>query len=381
MPFFIFNSWPTHLYKMKESTISKLESLQISRKIFEGIRYKASDEDISDLSKNIIMLEQRGLTELNRRLICCRTSFWDTLVEHNFAVSVVSVLDPSVSICYEPNEGLQRPPDFKITKNAITYWIQIKNLSRLERENRRAKIIEEIGRKISAIQIGKILSCKLAEDFSQSDIADLIAYISQVATTAHESEEFIFGNETSPKAKLEFWLPNRISLSHLSLGVSGDIDMVEQTGLAKEQIKQSVRNATGAFYWSANEKIINLVAMDSALHKDIDICDAVFGSEFDGPRAGHLVWRRNPDGLFEKHPFNERLVGVIALRRKDKEVPVSKYRMLFFLNETFKNCKENITSLFSFDQIIIKDMRPPMGSANFGNQANKRNGEEARSAE
>lgn len=359
---------------MTDSLISESNSLILSRKIFEGTRYIATDEEIRDLSRNIILLEQRGLTELNRRLIDCRTSVWDTLVEHNFAVSMVSLLDPNVSICYEPTEGLKRPPDFKITKNANTYWIQIKNLARLERENRQAKIIEEIKRQISAIKIGKILSCTLAEDFSQSDIAGLIAYISEVATTAHESEEFTFPNEISPKAKLEFWNPKEIALSHLSLGVSGDIDMVNQTGLAKEQIKQSVRNATGAFDWNSNEKTINLVAMDSELQKDIDICDALFGSEFDGFRAGHLVWGRKPDGLFEEYSFNERLVGVIALRRKDKGLPVSKYRMLFFLNETFMNCKENIASLFSFDQIIRYNLRPPMGSANFGNQANKKNG-------
>lgn len=47
--------------------------------------------------------------------------------------------------------------------------------------------------------------------------------------------------------------------------------MVEQTGLAKEQIKQSVLNAAGAFDWIADNKTINLVAMDSETHKDINI--------------------------------------------------------------------------------------------------------------
>jgi hypothetical protein len=351
---------------MAESTISELESLVVSRKIFEGTRYTASDEDIRDLSRNIILLEQRGLTKLNQRLVESGKKVWDTLVEHNFAVSMVSVLDPSVSICYEPTEGLQRPPDFKITKNAITYWIQIKNLSRLERENRQGKIIEEIGRQIEAIKIGKFLGCDLAEDFSQNNIAGLIAYISQIATRANEGEEFIFGNEASPKAKLEFWLPNRISLSHLSLGVSGDIDMVDQTGFAKEQIKQSVRNASGAFDWSANEKNINLVGMDSESQKDIDVCDALFGTEFEGCRAGRHVWRRDLDGLFKNHPFNERIVGIIALRKKNKLVPISTYKMSFFLNEAFKNFEDYLMNLFPFEQIIRYNMRPPMGFQNFG---------------
>lgn len=339
---------------MAESTISELESLVVSRKIFEGTRYKTSEEDIRDLSRNIIMLEQRGLTELNQRLINGGTCVWDTIVEHNFAV------------CYEPTEGLQRPVDFKITKNAITYWIQIKNLSRLERENKQDKIIEEIGRQIEVIKIGKFLGCNLAEDFSQSDIEGLIAYISQKAKRANEREEFIFGNEASPKAKLKFWLPKRISLSHLSLGTSGDIDMVDQTGFAKEQIKQSVRNVSGAFDWSANEKNINLVGMDSESQKDIDICDALFGTEFEGCRADHHVWRRELDGLFKKYPFNERLVGIIALRKKNKWVTISTYKMLFFLNEAFKNFEDNVINLFSFEQIIRYNMRPPMGSPNFG---------------
>ncbi|MGD9851653.1 MAG: hypothetical protein AB7T38_10315 [Nitrospirales bacterium] len=352
---------------MTELTTSESDSLSVSRKIFEGTRYKASDEDIRNLARNIFLLEQRGLTKLNQRLMKSGKKVWDTLVEHNFAVSMISLLDSSVSICYEPTEGLQRPPDFKITNGTRTYWIQIKNLSRLERENRQAKIFEEIERKISAISIGKFLSCELAEDFSRSEIPALIAYISKVAKTAPEGEVFIFGNEITIKAEFEFWLPNRISLSHLSLGVSGDIDMVNQTGLGKEQIRQSVRNATGAFDWSANDQTINLVAMDSELQTDIDICDAVFGTEFERFRAGHPSWGRKSDGLFKEYPINKRLVGVIALRRKDKAVPVSKYRMLLFLNESFKDCTDIVSSLFPFEQIVSYDMRPPMGSANFCN--------------
>ena len=362
---------------MTDLPISGSHSLIDSRKIFERTQYVASDEDIGDLSRNMMLLEQRGLAKLNQRLIDCPSSFWDTLVEHNFAVSMVSVLDSSDSICYEPTVGLQRPPDFKITRNGITYWVQIKNLSKLEKENRQEKIFKEIERRISAIKISKFLGCDLAEDFSESDIPALIAFISKVAKMAREGQEFLFGN----KAKLEFWLPQRSSLSHLSLGVSGDIDMVDQTGLAEEQVKQSIRNATRAFDWSADEKTINLIAMGSDSQNDIDICDALFGTEFEAFSDGHQSWGRKPGGMFEEHPFNQRLVGVIVLKRKDKKRPLSKYRMLFFLNESFMKCTENITSLFSFDQIVRYNMRPPMGTVNFGYPADRRKGEEARSAE
>lgn len=361
---------------MTESTISELDSLEVSRKIFEGTRYKATADDIGDLSRNMILLEKRGLSKLNQRLIESGRKVWDTFVEHNFAASIVSVLDPTVSICYEPIEGLRQPPDFKITKNSITYWIQIKNLSRLERENRQASVIKEIGKQISAIKIGKFLGCKLAEDFSSEDIADLIDYISQIAERANENKEYIFGNEASPRAILEFWSPDKTCLSHLSMGVSGDIDIINQTGLAKEQIKKSVLNATRAFDWSTDKKIINLVAMDSESQEDIDICDALFGTEFESFKAGDHAWSRESDGLFRKHPLNERLAGVITLRKKNRLAPTSAYNMLFFLNDAFKHCEDKITSLFPLEQVIKYNMRPPMGFANFGNQDNKRNGEQ-----
>jgi hypothetical protein len=201
---------------MTGPTISESDALIISRDIFEGTRYKATDADIRKLSQNIILLERRGLTKLNQRLIEGGRKIWDTFVEHNFAVSIVSLLGPNVCICYEPSEGLQRPPDFKITKNAVTYWIQIKNLAKLERENRQANIIKEIGRRISDIKISKFLGCKLAEDFCPSEIAGLIAYITQIAKEANDSKEYILGKETSPKAKLEFWFPNKVPLSHLT---------------------------------------------------------------------------------------------------------------------------------------------------------------------
>ncbi len=39
---------------------------------------------------------------------------------------------------------MQRPPDFKVEIGGITYWIQMKDLSKLERENRQDKIIQKM---------------------------------------------------------------------------------------------------------------------------------------------------------------------------------------------------------------------------------------------
>jgi hypothetical protein len=355
--------------------MSLSEAIVTSRHIFEKIRYSATDDDIRNLSRNVILLQSRGLAKLNERLIEGGRKIWDTFVEHNFAASIASQLDSAISILYEPTEGLQRPPDFKIIKNGITYWVQIKNLAILERENRQANIIKEIGRQISVIRVGKFLGCKLAETFSERDITELVSFITQIAKDANEWQEYIFGEETSPKAIIEFWLPNKADRSHLTIGTSDDIDMVEQTGKAKEQIRQSVLNAAGAFDWPADAKTVNLVAMDSNNYEDIDICDALFGTEFDFFRANHQGWSRDQDGLFIKPPFNERLVGVIVLRKTNKWTPVSTYTMRLFLNEAFKNCTA-VTELISFEQVIRHDMRPPMGFGNFKNQDNKNSGEQ-----
>jgi hypothetical protein len=360
---------------MTAPTVSPSEAIIISRQIFEKRRYPATDEDIRNLSKNIILLQSRGLFKLNERLIEGGRKIWDTFVEHNFAVSLVSQLDPTVSISYEPSEGLQRPPDFKIIKNGITYWIQIKNLASLERENRQANIIKEIQRQISIIDIVKFLGCRLAETFSTNDIAGLVSFITQISKEASEGREYVYPDEASSKAIIEFWSPNKAALSHLTIGISGDIDIVEQTGLAKEQIRQSILNAAGAFDWPADAKTINLVAMDSNNYEDIDICDALFGTEFELFKAGRQAWSREQDGLFGKHPFNERLVGVLALKRINKWTPVSTYRMSLFLNEAFKNCND-VTGLYSFEQVIRYNMRPPMGFGNFKNENNKNDGEQ-----
>lgn len=354
-------------------TISEADALIISRNIFEGTRYEATDEDIRNLSNNIILLQSRGLSKLNDRLIEGGRKIWDTFVEHNFAATLASQFDQTVSISYEPTEGLQRPPDFKIIKNGITYWIQIKNLAKLERENRQTNIIKEIGRQISTINIGKFLGCRLGETFSVKDIAGLVSFITQIAKEANEGKKYILGEKASPKAIIEFWLPNKAALSHLTMGISGDSEIVEQTGLAKEQIKQSVLNAVGAFDWPADDKTINLVAMDSNNYSDIDVCDALFGTEFEFFKEGRQAWCREQDGLFRMNPLNERLVGVIVLKRTSRWTPVSAHTMLLFLNEAFKNHDDEI-GLVLFDHVIRYNMRPPMGFGNF--KKNKNGGEQ-----
>ena len=97
--------------------------------------YRASVSEIQKLANNMRMLEERTMTKLNRRLLKSGRNIWDTFSEHNFAVKLISYHNQNVQISYEPDEGLRRPSDFKIVLGGLTYWIQMKRLSNLEREN------------------------------------------------------------------------------------------------------------------------------------------------------------------------------------------------------------------------------------------------------
>lgn len=97
--------------------------LEIARRIFEGTRYKASDEDVKKLADNMSLLEKRGLSKLNKRLVDARkhSKIFETIAEHNFAVILASRHSSTITISYEPDIGSRRPPDFKVGTGNVTY--------------------------------------------------------------------------------------------------------------------------------------------------------------------------------------------------------------------------------------------------------------------
>ena len=166
------------------------------------------------------------------------------------------------------------------------------------------------------------------------------------------------------KARVEFWLPKHLKLTHLTLGIVRDMDVVETTGLAKEQIKKSLINAAGAFDWNVDQNNINLIAMDADKKDDIDICDAVFGTEFVFFKGDRLSWNREKDGFFYEDVFANKVAGVIAMKRREGR-PVSNYDLMLFVNDRFRDRLEDLNKLMSSDKIIYYHMRPPMGYGNF----------------
>jgi hypothetical protein len=142
------------------------------------------------------------------------------------------------------------------------------------------------------------------------------------------------------------------------------MDIVELTGVAKNQIKQSLINAAGAFEWDVNQNTINLIGMDADKHEDIDICDAIFGTEFEMFNQHSHTWSRKKDGFFLSSGFSSKVAGVIALKRKEWN-PVSNYFTTLYVNSAFKDRIDDINRLLSFNNVIHFNMRPPMGQSNF----------------
>lgn len=381
--------------------------LSIARKIFAGTRYEVSEKEIKKLADNIALLEGRGLCKLNKRLMDIgRGEVWATIAEHNFAVILISQQCSTTPISYELEEG---QPDFKVEIEDVTYWIQMKDLAKLERENRQDKIIRQIKMAAKEIQVGRFFSCKLSDGFKESCLSKLIDFIKDKAVSAAEEEKFLFIGENNQRADIEFWSPGKISLSELTLGDAGDLEIVEITGQIRKQIEGSLLNAVRAFNWEVNQKNINLIAMEADNKEDIDICDALFGTEHEIIGKDSHSWSRKDDGLFSQPDFSNKVAGVIAIKRKrdrNEEIsslsheqvvsrlsaeesefaktcgmtpetikkalefkdptPIADYNRMLYMNNRFKHFHEDIERLLSFDKIVYEDMRPPMGNGNFG---------------
>ena len=378
--------------------------LNILRKIFAGIISEASEEDITRLADNMALLEKRGLGKLNKRLRNSKRTreVLATIAEHNFAEILASHHSPTIPISYEPDIGLKRPPDFKLEIGEVTYWIQMKDLSKLERENRQDNMIKQIKREVSEIKVGKFFGCLLSDNFKESCLPELINFIKDKAVSAVEGDSLIFTGKNNQKAEIEFWSAGKITLSELTLGVAGDLEIIEMPGLAREQIKQSLLNAVGAFDWEADRRNINLIVIEADSKEDIDIYDALFGTEYEIIGKDNHSWSRKDDGLFGKPDFSKHVAGVIAIKKRRERVneneifplsadaakfaeycnmtqeqiietlkwknpgPIADYSMILYMNSKFQHLLEDIKRLLSFDEVVYHNMRPPMGNRNFG---------------
>ena len=140
--------------------------------------------------------------------------------------------------------------------------------------------------------------------------------------------------------------------------------LVNVTGLAEAQIKNSFVKAASAFEKSIDSQNINLIAIDLQEKDDIDICDAIFGTEFDFFQGDHHRWSRKDDGFFYNNDYRNKVAGIIGLRRKE-QIPITDYNLLLFVNDDFKDRVEDMNKLLPFSKVIYRHMRPSMGNGYF----------------
>ena len=116
-----------------------------------------------------------------------------------------------------------------------------------------------------------------------------------------------------------------------------------------EQIRESLKNAVGAFVWDNDKDNINLVAMEigSACHDLIDIGNALFGDEL---ITHNGTWARDKNGFFYEDDFSSKVAGVIVTKRK-AHLPICEYEKYLFVNERFKEQLDQIKLILSFDRI------------------------------
>ncbi len=326
------------------------------------IECKVTRQEIERLERNIRVIEKGGLHSLNRRLFEGGRNVWDTFFEHNLAAQLLLSHEGALVIRYEPEE-IVPPPDFRIVVEGITYWIQVKQLADLERENRKSSIVEEVKRRVRDIKVGLFFELKLVDGFNNEDIDALVTFLVAQASGYKEDEECYFEINGEPKASIKFWCPRK-PLSSLTCGVSGDMKMVETTGLAVGQIRGSFRKAARVFNWNIDGNNINLIAVNVDRYCDIDICDALFGEEYDFSYGEKMSWARKEGGLFSSPDYKDKLVGVLAFRGQERCL-VDEYFGMLYANGNFNDRIEDIRKVVSFEKCVRFNMRPPMGQGYF----------------
>lgn len=307
------------------------------------------------------MLSEHGLVKLNEALHNNTKNnirnYMDFIAEHNFGAELIRYNSGSgVSIAYEP-DSFKRPPDFVINKNGVFFYIQMKKLSDSERENKQRKIIDSIKRAFYKITVGKFVSLNLSEDFNAKDADLFLSFLSESIAYLPENIDLQFPPTGRPKIIFSLYPPNKIELQHLTVGTSGNLEWIETTGEAEKQVKNSLSKAIGAFSWNSGEKAINIIAMEADRYDDIDISQAVFGTEkFLVYSNGSKAWARDEDGFFNNPNHSPKICAVIALRRTSHTL-ISRYKKTLFINERFLEIVDQVKSVVDIDEILTtKDL-------------------------
>ncbi|MDD2211700.1 MAG: hypothetical protein PHV56_01790 [Clostridia bacterium] len=331
-----------------------------AREIFSRTKYcqtqrekdkECLEQEVDKLAVNMITVHNKGLYNLNENLIKSGRKVWDFIAEHNFAIELLKA-DRNVPIEYEPNYK-QKPPDFVVIKNGITFWLQMKKSAINERDNRQDKIFDSIAKRIENVKQAKLIELNISEQFTGADVVPLVSLIEEELVKNEDEKYFYYPNVGEPKAKFLFLSPNKIVLNHLKFGFIGDLDVIECTGEDSEQIRKGLLKASKAFDWDIDSKNLNLVVIEADNKKDDDIGEACFGTEnIVAYPNGAISWSRMGDGFFNIPEYITKVAGVIIVRRdQSKPIPLS-YSKTLFINEKYRDRIDEIEQVIYIDKVI-----------------------------
>ncbi|GEC91340.1 hypothetical protein C7J99_18745 [Brevibacillus brevis] len=331
---------------------------QTAEEILHNTTCKNNETEIQNLAEQMDLVEQHGMSNLNQTLLKnargSGRNIPDFIAEHNFGADLIRN-DPQGLFLYEPPQ-YTRPPDFVLPRVNTTYFLQMKRLNDSEFENRRNQMMRRIQTHFEAIAVSKLVSIELAENFSEQDVEPLVRLIATIAQSDDLSRQY-YPDDIKPKAAFILFNP-RTTLPHLSLGISSGMDWRDLTGEAEAQIRSSLDKAIGAFTWNNDAQHVNLIVMEADQYDDIDISQAVFGTEIYqvSQRKTLTGTNRDTDGYFYDPLHKDRLCGVIALRRTGDGF-ISGYRKTLFINEQFESYADLVRQVVGIDEVLtVRDI-------------------------
>lgn len=345
------------------------------RRRLENLRLFFAEKEFANLESNVEFLEEKGLSDLNERLIRqAKRNFLSALTEHNFVVSLLKTngFIQNYQIKYEPQgvDGSRRP-DLYINFNHAEYRVQIKRFSLLKHQNVQNKIYSEIKREICSIKISKFINIQISASFAESDVKPFLSFVREKIDSLDNSNNQYISNGKC-KAKFSFMKSNKIS--HLTIGGFGDVSAVDITGVGRDQIRESLLNAAKAFYKEIGlQGNINLIVaeMGNSSPDEIDLCEALYGTEYykSGQLSKTFLTFRNNDGLFNNSDFEKKVAGVIAISKKNNKL-IDVFSYVLCCNPCQKDYIELVKNLIPIDKVIDGSFLP--GGGFFGLNVDRR---------
>ncbi|WP_206669917.1 hypothetical protein [Paenibacillus luteus] len=330
-----------------------------AKQILEKTIHNDSSDLIKKLANQMREIESHGLSALNKVLIdntkVSSRTFLSYLAESNFGIELARYNHPDGHLQYEPEEFNRT--DFVLKKNEVYYCIQMKRLSSSERENRRANIVEEIQRRFKQIALDKYCSIQFEEDFSEVDITEFIAFVSSKVMLNEDNIKFYYPTNQHTKAVIKFIDSPERQLRHLTIGVTGDLHMVNVTNEHTSQAFNSMKRAAGVYTWNNSDCMINIIAIEADHYDDIDISEACFGTEvFTYSPDGKRSWYRKSNGFFNHADYKDKISVVVALRRTESDI-LSSYHKTLFINDKYVHQISKIGEIMVVDAVLTnKDL-------------------------